>query len=137
MRYPTLAKLIIALLLSIVSCASLAASISWHRYSEAAFSLAKKENRLVLLFGKAAWCPWCRRMQNEVFTNGTVIGLINKYYIPVVVDIDNDAAIADSYHISGVPANIIMNSDYKIIDSKMGFVDANEMASFLRSNASN
>lgn len=112
-----------------------AASIDWQSYSSDVFSKAKSEHRLVLIFGMATWCPWCSRMTSEVFTDSRVVDLVNKYYIPVMVDIDNEPDTAKQYNMYGVPASIIINGDYKIIEKKMGFVSQSRMASLLYRNA--
>lgn len=109
-----------------------AASINWQSYSSDVFTKAKSEHRLILLFGMASWCPWCSRMSSEVFTDSRVVDLVNKYYIPVMVDIDSDPNTASRYNIYGVPASIILNGDYKIIDKKLGYINPSRMASFLR-----
>lgn len=119
--------------LAVQTC--LAADINWQPYSSSIFAKAKKQHSLVLLFGKATWCPWCRRMKSDTFTDSTVINLINKHYIPVSIDIDDDSSIASRYQMSVVPVVIILDGDYKIIDSKTGYMGASSMASFLRRNA--
>lgn len=131
-----LSKLVLTLLISIYVTSALAAGINWQSYSRSAFEKAERDNRKVLLFGMAPWCPWCRRMKSNVFTDSTVINLINKYYVPVIINIDNEQDTANRYQMTGVPINIILDSKYKVLDSKMGYIDANDMASFLRNNAS-
>jgi uncharacterized protein YyaL (SSP411 family) len=135
MRTTFFSKLIIAIFFTVAASVCAAAEINWQSYSSAAFAKAQKQHRMVLLFGKASWCPWCRRMKSETFTDSTVVSLINQYYVPVMIDIDSDPSIADRYNISVVPANVIMSGNYKVIDSKTGYISAREMASFLRNNA--
>lgn len=134
MQFKTLSKFFIAFFLAISVGTCFADSINWQSYTSATFAKAKKQHKLVLLFGKATWCPWCRRMKNETFTDSTVISLINKNYVPIMIDIDDQSSIADQYNISVVPANIIMTDDYKVVDSKTGYLSANQMASFLQKN---
>lgn len=129
-------KLITSLFFLIASInTAFAASIDWQSYSSDVFTQAKSEHRLVLLFGMASWCPWCSKMTSEVFTDSTVVNLVNKYYIPVMIDIDNEPDTAKRYNMYGVPTNIIMTGDYKILDTKMGYVNSSRMASFLSRNA--
>lgn len=136
MRTQFITKLAITLLVTLFSGICSAADINWQSYSSAAFAKAKKEHRLVLLFGKASWCPWCRRMKSETFSDNSVIELVNKNYVPVMIDIDENASIADRFDISVVPANIILTGDYRVVATKTGYIGASEMSSFLRNNAS-
>lgn len=113
-----------------------AAGINWHNYSSSVFDQAKKQNKLVLIFGKAEWCHWCQQMKKEVYTNDDVIQQVNSHYIAVYVDIDNDAAVANHYQISGVPTTIIMNGDRQVLKSESGYLSASELSSLLSNAAS-
>ncbi len=128
----TIARLFLAFFLTFSLSTAFAEDINWHSYSKSAFAEAKKQHKNVLLFGMASWCPWCKKMKSNVFTDSTVVSLINQKYVPVMIDIDKEAHVADSYNISVVPTNIILSGDYKVIDSKTGYLSASEMASFLR-----
>lgn len=134
MQIKTVAKLFLAFFLSFSMGACFAESINWQPYSSASFAKAKKQHKLVLLFGKANWCPWCKRMKSDTFTDSSVVNLINRNYVPVMIDIDEQSSVADRYNISVVPANIILTGDYKVIDSRTGYLSASQMSSFLRSN---
>lgn len=135
MRLQSISRIILCFFLALGVSTCFAADINWQTYSKSSFAKAKKEHRLVLLFGKASWCPWCRRMKSETYSNNSVIELVNKYYIPVMVDIDDEASIADKYNISSVPTVIILDGDYKIVDSKAGFQDVSDLVKMLQSNA--
>jgi len=133
MRILTVTKLVFAALLALsFSTVCLADSINWQPYSSAAFAKAKKSNKMVLLFGKANWCPWCRRMKNETYSDDSIIKLVNSNFIPVMIDIDDDASIADRFDISVVPVNIILTGDYKVVDSKTGYLSVSQLTSFLK-----
>jgi uncharacterized protein YyaL (SSP411 family) len=110
-------------------------SIHWQSYSNNVFETAKKSKKLVLLFGKAEWCHWCQLMRSSSYTSSTIIDIVNKYYVPVFVDIDRDSRIADSYGISAVPTTIILNGDRKVIDSTTGYLTTDALARMLRNNA--
>lgn len=134
MQFKFLSKFLLAIFVIFSMTASFA-DINWQSYSSAAFAKAKKEHKNVLLFGQASWCPWCRRMKNDTYSDSTVINLVNKNFVPVMIDIDSQSSVADRYDISVVPANIILTSDYKVVGSKTGYLSPSQMASFLRNNA--
>lgn len=132
MQIRSIYRLFLAFVLTFAVSTSFAASINWQSYSSSAFATAKKEHRKVLLFGKASWCPWCRRMMSNTFPDSTVANIINKSYVPIMIDIDNNTTVADEYDIKVVPTMIILTADKKIVDSSTGYKDASEMAQFLR-----
>jgi thioredoxin-related protein len=128
----TIIKLFLPVILAMTISTCFAASVNWQPYSSATFDKAKAQHRNVLLFGKANWCPWCRRMRSSTFTDSSVESLINKHYIPVMIDIDTDADLANQYQIKAVPTIIILNGDKKILDTTTGYQTASDMAEFLR-----
>lgn len=110
------------------------ADINWQSYSKNVFAKAKQEHKLVLIFGKAEWCPWCRKMKDNTYTDSAVISLVNKRFIPVRVDIDNDASLASNYDITVVPKTIILDENARTVDSLTGYIDSGAMLKFLQSN---
>ncbi len=36
------------------------------------------------------WCGWCKRMDGSVFTDPTIIKLLNRYYVPVKFDAEGN-----------------------------------------------
>src|ERR1700674_1047509 len=62
--------------------------VRWHEWGQAAFDLAKKENKPILLDIGAVWCHWCHVMDRESYEDAEVARLINENYIAVKVDRD-------------------------------------------------
>ena len=110
------------------------ADINWQPYSKNVFTKAKQEHKLVLIFGKAEWCPWCRKMKDNTYSDSAVVSLVNKHFIPVRVDIDNDAGLASNYDITVVPKTIILDENARTVDSLTGYIDSGAMLKFLQSN---
>jgi uncharacterized protein YyaL (SSP411 family) len=62
--------------------------IRWHEWGEAAFAVAKKEDKPILLDIGAVWCHWCHVMDRESYDNETIAALINEHFIAIKVDRD-------------------------------------------------
>ena len=45
----------------------------------------------------AEWCPPCKKMEKETFSNESVIEKLNKFIL-VKIDIDKQKAIAEAYN---------------------------------------
>ena len=69
--------------------------IKWRKFEKAAFDMAAKEKKPVLLYLAPAWCESCAVLDNGVFNNKDVESAISKGFIPVRVDPDErpDAAM--------------------------------------------
>ncbi|MDB9925751.1 thioredoxin domain-containing protein [Hyphomicrobiales bacterium] len=95
--------------------------VHWMPWSEEAFSLAKKENKPVLLSVGYAACHWCHVMAHESFEDDDVASLMNEHFINIKVDReerpDIDAIYMSSLQAMGVhggwPMTIFMTPEKK------------------------
>ena len=60
--------------------------VAWRPWGEAAFREARKKGRPVFLSIGYASCYWCHVLQREVFRDPDLAALINRHFIPVLVD---------------------------------------------------
>lgn len=62
--------------------------VDWYPWSAEAFEHAKELNRPILLDVGAVWCPWCRLMDRDTYTNPEAAEYINQQFVAVKVDFD-------------------------------------------------
>lgn len=95
--------------------------VDWYPWGEEAFKAAKERDSPVFLSIGYSSCHWCHRMQHDCFMDEEVAGLMNRYFINVLVDREERPDI-DSYFIklsfmmtgtAGWPLNVIMTYDLK------------------------
>ncbi|MCI0512881.1 thioredoxin domain-containing protein [candidate division KSB1 bacterium] len=60
--------------------------VNWYPWGEAAFTLARTQNKPVFLSIGYATCHWCHVMEQESFTDPEVAALLNRIFIPIKVD---------------------------------------------------
>ena len=108
-----------------------AQDIKWQSYSSAIFDQAKKEHRLVLLYGKSEWCHWCQKMNGETWTDTGVQQLINDHFVPVAVDVTDDAEIANHFQIKGTPTLVIVGANRQVIKTLYGFEEPYDLVNNL------
>jgi uncharacterized protein YyaL (SSP411 family) len=60
--------------------------VSWHEWNEAAFALAKAENKPVFLSIGYSTCHWCHVMAHESFENPEVAAVLDQFYVSIKVD---------------------------------------------------
>ena len=102
------------------------ASIAWQPYSSAVFEKAKKEKKLVLIYGMSETCHWCQKMSSESFTDPSIVSIINSKYIPVSIDVGYQSDLADNYNIMGTPTIIIMDGNKRELTRIPGYVSPSE-----------
>lgn len=90
-----------------------AAHITWYDGSlEEAFTLAKAEDKPVLLYWGADWCPPCNQLKVTIFERSDFIAKTEKFVV-VYLDGDTDRAqkYGEEFGASGYPTLIVLNPD--------------------------
>jgi len=60
--------------------------VDWHAWNEETLTLAKKENKLILISVGYAACHWCHVMEKESFENDSVAKIMNDNFINIKID---------------------------------------------------
>lgn len=113
-------------LLALVSSAALAKP-GWGEDYEKALAQAKAEKKLVLLdFTGSDWCPWCIKLDKEVFATKEFQEYAKASLVLVEVDFPNSKPqekklkeqndkLQSKFHIEGYPTVVVLNPDGKKI----------------------
>ena len=121
--------------LCLVICFSDAAyasdSIKWYAYEEG-MVLGKAEKKKVFLHFYADWCVFCQKMAKETFRDTVVVSTLNKDFIAIRVDFDEESATAEKYGVRGLPANWFLTEMGQPIVSIPGYIAPEAMLSLLK-----
>jgi uncharacterized protein YyaL (SSP411 family) len=82
--------------------------IPWREWGDEAFSLARAEDKPVMLFLGAFWCRFCQRMDEQAFSDTEVIALLNAYFIPLRVEYMQRPDVDARYNLNGWPTIAFM-----------------------------
>ena len=93
--------------------------VSWQPWGKEAFALATQLERPVLLFVGADDCRGCAAMDQEVYDDPALAGLINSLFVPVRVDRDARPDVAQRYQaavqtlagLRGYPLTVFLTPD--------------------------
>jgi YHS domain-containing protein/thiol-disulfide isomerase/thioredoxin len=99
-------------------------SIHWQTTLDSAKRLAAQSNQLVLVHFWAPWCGMCRRMEQDVFPQPSVVAAIEANYVPVKLNTDYFPATARQYGIHALPTDIIINSQGQLLHKQEGMLEA-------------
>jgi thiol-disulfide isomerase/thioredoxin len=87
--------------------------IAWFDGSlDGAFIVAKRENRPVLIYWGAEWCPFCHTLKSTVFSRPDFIRQ-SRLFLPVYLDGDDEGAQkwGETFHIQGYPTLIVLDPE--------------------------
>src|SRR5579859_4266457 len=71
--------------------------IHWYEWGEEAFSLAKSQDKPILLDIGAVWCHWCHVIDRESYENPAIAKIINEHFVSVKVDRDERPDVDSRY----------------------------------------
>ena len=74
--------------------------VEWHEWGEAAFELAKRENKPILLDIGAVWCHWCHVMDRESYEDPEIARIVNERFVAIKVDRDERPDIDTRYQVA-------------------------------------
>jgi thiol:disulfide interchange protein len=106
-------------------------AIKWQTNLDAALAAAREQKRLVLADFGATWCPPCVAMEHETWPNRGVAAQVMGAYVPLKVDVDKDAAAAERFGVSGIPAILLIDADGHIVRRNDGYLPPSGLLDFL------
>ncbi|MDD4787646.1 MAG: DUF255 domain-containing protein [Pirellulales bacterium] len=116
--------------------AGVASPIQWQPTLDAARAVAAQTNRLVLIHFWGDGCPPCARMDSDVFSRPEVADTIARNYVAVKVDRGQHPHIASQFGVQGVPADVIVTPQGRVIGTYVGAVPPQQFIGRLEQIAS-
>ena len=116
--------------------------IKWHDFNEGV-SLAQKENKKLLIDVYTDWCVWCKKMDEDVYSDEGVQQSVAAHYIAVKLNAESskgitingtqmdEAKLAGAMGVTGYPTTVFLDPAAKPITKVDGFVESKEFASIL------
>ncbi|MDH3914560.1 MAG: thioredoxin fold domain-containing protein [Chromatiales bacterium] len=100
-------------------------SIDWFDGDvDAAFALAKSEDKPLFLYWGAEWCPPCHQIKDQIFSKLEFIEK-SRLFVPVYLDGDTERAqkLGDQFGVVGYPTIIVFSADGKELTRIPGGLD--------------
>lgn len=107
------------------------AGLTFQPSLETALRQAKAEKKVVVVFFSAKWCTWCQKMAITALVDQRVLALGGKM-MWVKADIEDDPQLAGAFGVVGVPSMVMLNSDGEVVGSRVGYMTAEQLSTFLR-----
>src|SRR5207248_1589810 len=81
--------------------------VEWrYDYNAASRESGEKNRPLVIDFGTEN-CYWCKRLETTTFREPAVVALMNRQFIPLKIDANRDAPLAEALHIQSYPTVVL------------------------------
>ena len=112
-----------------------AESVLWQDW-KTGLNLARQKQRPIYVFIKSDHCPHCVKMEKETLLNPGVADTLNRDFIPVLIDADQDRPLIKKLGCKGYPDSRFLSPDEKTIFQFYGFQGPDVFAIFLKYVAS-
>ena len=107
-----------------------AGEIAWHTALEPALAKAKEAGKPVMIDFFATWCPPCKMLDAQTYTDAGVIAE-TKDWVMVRIDVDQNQALAQQYGIRSIPTLVVLNAEGKETGRDVGFLPPSAMLAFM------
>ena len=121
-------KLFVAFL--ILLSTQLYAEVVWQKNFSQSLELAKKEQRVLMLFVESKSCRWCKKMKNRTLSDERVIKRL-KPYVSLKVMRDDIDVMRELPSIHGVPTIFFMTANKKILETVVGYFNIEDFLSYI------
>jgi len=107
-----------------------AQQITWYHSLPEALAEAKTRKTLVVADAYADWCGWCKKMDQDTFTNTTVQSRMRDF-VPLKLDTDKEPELAQRYGITGLPTTLVLDASGTVVLSQAGYLPPTEYLQLL------
>jgi thioredoxin-related protein len=118
-------------------------NIQWHSYNEGV-TLARAQNKKLLVDVYTDWCGWCKKMDSDVYTDENIKSIVAGNFIAVKLNAESstqvtvgtdqldEAGLAKAMGVTGYPTTVFLESGAGPITKIAGYMEAKEFAIVLR-----
>jgi len=99
--------------------------IVWQKDLKSAVSLAKQQQRPLMVMVEGKRCRWCKKMRYRTLEDEAVTAKL-QMYVNVRVDEDDKEAMSHLPPVDGVPTIFFFSSQMKLLETSVGYSVAEE-----------
>lgn len=107
------------------------AAIEWRTDFDAALAESRATGRQLLVDFNADWCPPCIAMKHDTWPDPEVVSLISEFYVPLLIDIDQDTIVSARYEVEAIPTILVLDGAGEVA-ARAGYLPASGMRRLLR-----
>ena len=88
-----------------------------------ALEAAKAQNKPIFVYARSESCGWCKKFEDETFTNQSVARILNEKFILVSIDVFKQKNETRNFRVRGTPTEIFLDSNGTEIKRIPGYTD--------------
>ncbi len=100
--------------------------VKWQTNLKQAAVEAQRSGKPIMVQMTAPWCGYCHKMLKETFTDPAVAKTVNEYFVPLLLDADENPQAVEILAINSFPSTVIISPQYEEQGRLSGYIKAAE-----------
>lgn len=118
----TMKRIAAMCLAATLAAAAVAVDIQWAKSYEDAVALAQKGNKLIMIDFYTEWCGWCKKLDQDTFSDAKVAKAAGKF-ASVKVDAEKEGEeLAKKYDVQGYPTILFVDANGEVFGRIGGYM---------------
>jgi thioredoxin-related protein len=85
--------------------------LTFNTQVQPALEAAKAQGKPILVYARSEVCGWCKKFEDETFTNKTVIKTLNENFILLSIDVYEQKSESINLRVRGTPTEVFLNEN--------------------------
>ena len=126
-------SLLFIFILTLYASPEAAKELGYYSDYNKALSIAKKEQKPLMLVVVTSYCPWCRKFERKTLASKKIAPMVKSMYVPVIVDRNKDAkSFPKKFQTPRIPTVFFVDpKDGKEYWESIGYLSKKEFAEAL------
>ena len=102
--------------------------VQWHRDLRRAFEIARADDKLVIADVYTDWCGWCRKMDQNIYSNPAIAALSRQQVFLKINAEDRGQGqyFAQQMRVKGYPTTIVLDGSGRVLNVSEGYISSPE-----------
>jgi len=105
----------------------------WISDLEQAKKLAAESDKPIFIDFFATWCPPCKMLDSQTFSDEGVKKLLGEKFVTARIDVDKDKTTSGAYRVAAMPTLMVTDAEGSELTRHTGFIPPKPMKEFLSS----
>jgi thioredoxin-related protein len=107
-------------------------NLKWYNNYEDGRAVAEELNKPMFIYFWTIWCPYCEKMQTEVFPRPEINSLLRENFVLIAIDMDVNTKDTQRFGVQFPPHELFLTSEGEVITRIPGYIPAEELLPVLK-----